>query len=80
MACAIVAGYSLDCKDTVGGIKSLFITEQANITAVTENASGYVTAITKVTDLNVNASNALEYLIKRYPLRQNIVIIEITYD
>jgi hypothetical protein len=47
MACAIVAGYSLDCKDTVGGIKNLFITEQANITAITENASGYVTAITK---------------------------------
>ena len=46
MACAIVAGYSLDCKDTVGGIKNLFITEQANITAITENASGYVTAIT----------------------------------
>jgi hypothetical protein len=47
MACAIVAGYALDCKDTVGGIKNLFITEQANITAITENASGYVTAITK---------------------------------
>ena len=46
MACAIVAGYALDCKDTVGGIKNLYITEQANVTAVTENASGYVTAIT----------------------------------
>jgi hypothetical protein len=48
MACAIVSGYALDCKDTVGGIKNLYITELANITAVTENASGYVTAITKV--------------------------------
>lgn len=47
MACAIVAGYALDCKDTVGGIKNLYITEQGNITAITENASGYVTAITK---------------------------------
>jgi len=47
MACAIVAGYALDCKDTVGGIKNLYITEQANITAITENASGYVTGITK---------------------------------
>jgi hypothetical protein len=46
MPCAIVAGYALDCKDTVGGIKNLYITEQANITAITENASGYVTAIT----------------------------------
>jgi hypothetical protein len=47
MACAISAGYALDCKDTVGGIKNLYITEQSNITAITENASGYVTAITK---------------------------------
>ena len=44
------------------------------------NKESYVTAITKVTDLNVNASNALEYLIKRYPLRQNIALIEITFD
>ena len=44
------------------------------------NKESYVTAITKVTDQNVNASNALEYLIKRYPLRQNIALIEITFD
>ncbi len=47
MACAIVSGYALDCKDTVGGIKSIYITELANVTAVAENASGYVTSITK---------------------------------
>lgn len=47
MACAIVSGYSLDCKDTVGGIKRILITEQSNITAVAENASGLVTAITR---------------------------------
>jgi hypothetical protein len=47
MACAIVGGYTLDCKDAVGGIKNIYITELANITAVAENASGYVTAITK---------------------------------
>ena len=47
MACAIVSGYALDCKDTVGGIKNIYITELANITTVTQNASGYVTAITK---------------------------------
>jgi hypothetical protein len=47
MACAIVSGYALDCKDTVGGIKKIYITELSNVTAVTENVSGYVTAITK---------------------------------
>jgi len=47
MACAIVSGYSLDCKDVVGGIKNIYITELANITAVNENASGFVTGITK---------------------------------
>ena len=46
MACAIVSGYALDCKDTVGGIKTVYITELANVSSVTENASGYVTAIT----------------------------------
>ena len=47
MACAIVSGYALDCRDTVGGIKKIYITELANVTTVSENASGYVTAITK---------------------------------
>lgn len=48
MACAIIAGYALDCKDTVGGIKNLYITELANVSTVTENASGFVTGITMV--------------------------------
>ena len=44
--CAIVSGYALDCKDTVGGIKAIYITELANIASEVENASGLVTAIT----------------------------------
>jgi len=44
------------------------------------NKEGYISAITKVIDPNINAANALEYLIKRYPLRQNIALIEITFD
>ena len=44
------------------------------------NRESYITAVTKVTDLNVNASNALEYLVKKFPLRQNISLIEITSD
>ncbi len=47
MACAIVSGYSLDCKDTVGGIKAFYVTSLSNVTTISENASGYVTAITK---------------------------------
>jgi hypothetical protein len=47
MPCAIVSGYALDCKDVVGGISAIYITELANVTTITENASGYVTAITK---------------------------------
>lgn len=46
MACAITSGYALDCRDTVGGIKNLYVTELASVSAVTENASGFVTAIT----------------------------------
>lgn len=49
MACAIVSGYALDCKDTVGGIKKIYITELSNVTTIAENASGYVTSITKAT-------------------------------
>lgn len=47
MPCAIVSGYSLDCKDAVGGIANIYITEHANVTAVGQNASGFVTSITK---------------------------------
>ena len=46
MPCAITTGYALDCKDVVGGVKNLYITELSNITNVAQNASGYVTAIT----------------------------------
>lgn len=49
MPCAIVSNYALDCKDTVGGIKNLYITELANVSAYVENASGIVSAITKAT-------------------------------
>lgn len=47
MPCAIVSGYALDCKSAVSGISKIYITELSNITAITENASGFVTGITK---------------------------------
>ena len=44
MSCALTLGYTLDCRDNVGGVKEIYITELSNITtpAVT---SGTVTAI-----------------------------------
>lgn len=47
MPCAITSGIALDCRDVVGGIKNLYIAPLSSVTAVSQNASGYVTAITK---------------------------------
>ena len=44
------------------------------------NKEDYISAITKVIDPNINATNALEYLVKKFPLRQNIALIKITPD
>lgn len=46
MACALTSGYTLDCKDSLGGIKAVWFIEHANVSSVTE-ASGIVTTITK---------------------------------
>jgi hypothetical protein len=46
MACALTQGFNLDCRDAVGGLKEIYITEVGNITAYTE-ASGVITAITR---------------------------------
>lgn len=46
MPCALTQGYTLDCKDSLGGIKAVWLIESGNVTAVTE-ASGIVSAITK---------------------------------
>lgn len=46
MACALTQGYTLDCKDSLGGIKAVWLIAHANVASVTE-ASGIVTAITK---------------------------------
>jgi hypothetical protein len=48
MACALTSGYSLDCREGIGGLKEVYIIEFANVSAVTES-SGVVTAITKTT-------------------------------
>ena len=46
MACALTQGYTLDCKDSIGGIKSVWFIAAGDVSAVTE-VSGVVTAITK---------------------------------
>jgi hypothetical protein len=46
MSCALTSGFTLDCRDSVGGIQALYINTTANVTAYTE-ASGTVTALTK---------------------------------
>ena len=48
MSCALTQGYSLDCRDSLGGIVEVYFTEAANVTTTTE-ASGVITALTKAT-------------------------------
>jgi hypothetical protein len=48
MPCALTSGYSLDCKDSSGGIVEIYFMEKANATTISE-ASGVVTGITKAT-------------------------------
>ena len=45
MPCAIVSGYTIDCRETIGGIDAVFFAEYGNVTIA--DASGVVTGITK---------------------------------
>lgn len=47
MACALTAGYTIDCRDGVGGIDAVYFAEFGNMTIA--DSSGTVTGITKVT-------------------------------
>lgn len=46
MACALTQGYSLSCRDSAGGIKSVYFIEFGNVSGVTES-NGTVSAIAK---------------------------------
>jgi hypothetical protein len=46
MACALTTGYSLDCRDSAGGVKSVYFIEIDNVSGVT-SASGTISAIAK---------------------------------
>lgn len=48
MACAITSGYSIDCRENIGGVTAVYVAEFGNISSIAE-VSGLVTGITKVT-------------------------------
>lgn len=45
MACTLTSDLDLGCRDSVGGIKKIYVTEHANLTAIT-SATGVISAIT----------------------------------
>jgi len=49
MSCAITAGYTLDCKDAIGGIKKVYFgnAEPSSMTLGT-NASGVITSVSGI--------------------------------
>jgi hypothetical protein len=46
MSCALTSNYTLDCRDSIGGIVEIYFIEAGNVSSITE-ASGVVTTITK---------------------------------
>lgn len=60
MACSLTTDYALGCRDSIGGIKTLYLIEYANVSGIT-SASGTVSAIAK-------ANNRRFY---KYVLEQN---------
>jgi len=46
MSCALTQGYTFDCKDNIGGLKSVWFIGWNDVSSVTES-SGTITAITK---------------------------------
>lgn len=48
MACALTQGYTLDCRDSLGGITEVYFIASSDITSTTE-ASGVITALVKNT-------------------------------
>jgi hypothetical protein len=48
MACAITSGYTLDCRDSMGGVKEVYLIALADVSSFA-TASGVVTGLTKAT-------------------------------
>jgi len=49
MACELSTGFTLDCKDGIGGIKQIVLVDKAIVTGFTFDASEVVTAIAGAT-------------------------------
>lgn len=49
MPCAITGGYSIECRESVGGIQTLWVLEKSKLTSYTES-SGTLSAITTSND------------------------------
>jgi hypothetical protein len=54
MACAITSGYTIDCRDSVGGVETIYLIENSALYDASGNSrvidsSGTITAITKNT-------------------------------
>jgi len=59
MPCALTTGFLLDCRDSIGGIKAIWVIETANVSGVTSSA-GVITAISKA-----NNARFWKYLLTR---------------
>ena len=46
MPCALTQGYTLDCRDSLGGITEVYFIASSDVSSVTE-ASGVITSLTK---------------------------------
>lgn len=47
MPCAITSGYTIDCRENIGGLQAVYLTEYGNVSGVT-HSSGLVSAIGKI--------------------------------
>ena len=53
MACELSAGFTLDCKDGIGGIKKIVLLDQILVTGITLDGSEVITAIAGPTDADL---------------------------
>jgi hypothetical protein len=53
MACELSTGFTLDCKDGIGGIKQIVLLDQNLVTGFTLDASSVVTAIAGPSDADL---------------------------
>lgn len=60
MPCALTTGYNLDCRSNYGGVKTIYLIEFENVTAITQTA-GVVTGITKASTKTFKKYNLIAH-------------------